>query len=86
MFGVNTEFRVVTQHTENALWNVARRLFSFRIKITSLREADIVKDSDGSNQGSVYILCCKGTRAAYRKLMKKYSYDEMMYEGVKTLI
>lgn len=86
MFGFNTEFRVVTQHTDDAMWNIANILGTLGIKITNLREADIVADADGSKQGSTYIVCCEGSKSAYRKLMKKYSLDEIMYEGVKTLI
>lgn len=86
MFGCNMDFRVVTQHTENAMWNIARILWSFGIKITNLREADIVADADGSKHGDVYILCCKGSKFAYQNLKKTYSYDEIAYEGVKTLI
>ena len=86
MFGRNMEFRVVTQHTDNAARNIARLLGSFNIMITNLLEADIVADADGSKHGSTYILCCTGSKFAYRNFMKKYSYDEIMYEGFKTLI
>ena len=86
MFGRNMEFRVVVQHTDDAMWNIANILGSLGVKVTSLREADIVADADGSKHGSTYIVCCDGTERAYRKLMKKYSLDEIIYEGVKTLM
>lgn len=86
MFGCNMDFRVVTRHNESAAWHIADILRSLGIKIMDLREADIVADADGSKRGSAYILCCKGSNFAYRRLMKVYSYDEILYEGVKTLI
>lgn len=86
MFGFNTKFRVVVQHTYITALNIATILQSFGVAITELREADIVADADGSKQGSAYVICCEGSRYAYLKFMKKYSMDEIMYEGVKTLI
>ena len=86
MFGFNMNFRVVVQHTYVTALNIATILQSFGVVITELRDADIVADADGSKQGSTYIVCCEGSKSAYRKLMKKYSLDEIMYEGVKTLI
>jgi phosphopantetheine adenylyltransferase len=86
MFSFNIEFRVVVQHTYVAALNVATALQSLGVAITELREADIVADADGSKHGSTYIVCCEGSRYAYHKFMKEYSMDEIMYEGVKTLI
>lgn len=86
MFGLNIKFRVVVQHTYVAALNIATILQSLGVAITELREADIVADADGSKHGSTYVICCEGSRYAYHKLMKKYSMDEIMYEGVKTLI
>lgn len=86
MFGFNMNFRVVVQHTYITALNIARILQSFGVAITELREADIVADSDGSKQDSAYIICCEGSKYAYHKFMKRYSMDEIMYEGVKTLI
>lgn len=86
MFGWNMEFRVVVNHIDAVARAIADLLRSFGIRVTNLREADIVADADGSIHGNVYILCCEGSRLAYRKFMKTYSFDEIMYEGVKTLM
>ena len=86
MFGFNIEFRVVVRHTYIAALKAATILQSFGVMITELREADIVVDADDSKHGSMYVICCEGPRYAYHKFMKKHSMDEIMYEGVKTLI
>lgn len=86
MLGRNMEFRIVAQHTQHAVSNLFLVLQSLGITLTNLREADIVADADGSKHGDVYILCCEGTKRAYRKFMEEYSMTEIMYEGVKTLM
>ena len=86
MFWDILKFRVIVQHSEEAAMSVKGLLTRNGITIYDLREAEIVSNTDGSNKGSVYVLCCKSTHEVYKNFKERFNYQEVRYENFKTLI
>lgn len=82
----NVEFRVICQHNEEAVCSVSSFLKNYGVKIHNLREADVVKDSDNSKIDSIYVLCCTGSMAKYNFIKERGRYQEIEYEGYRTLV
>jgi hypothetical protein len=84
MFKMN--FRVAIRHDELAANTLKTMATNHNIKITDLREADVIQKSDDKTMGNLYIVCCEGSIFSYSSFKKKYKFDEILYEGVKTLM
>lgn len=79
-------FNVASPYNEEMTKSNAKILKRFGFTIFGLREADIVRDPDGSMVGKVYILCCRGKVGDYKDFKTKFNWKEIIYEGRKTLI
>ena len=80
------EFRLIVQFLEEAAVNGARILRKEGFKVYDLLESDIVYDSDGSKDSSVYVLCCRGEKTEFERFKKQRKFNEIMYEGFRTLM
>lgn len=85
MFG-KIEFRMLSQFNKEAATCVADVLRKEGFEIYDLRISSIVSDSDGSKVSEAYILCCKGKKRDYERFKHKHELDEIIHEGIKTLM
>jgi len=80
-------FNVIVKHSSGALVYIGQILGQNHITTHDLRETDIVMDDDGSKVDEVYIICCKGSENDFERIKVRYfKNDEIMYEGLKSLI
>ena len=82
----NMEFRVVCLHKEEEVRSVSSFLKNYGVKIHDLREADVVRDSDKFKIDSIYVLCCTSSKAKYNFIKGRGRYQEIEYEGYRTLV
>ena len=80
------KFRVITNHTEEAAVSIKDLLKKEGFEIYDLRESDIIKSSDGFKIQPIYVLCCKGTGERFDYFKVKHKFEEMNYEGFRTLL
>ena len=86
LFYEQEDFRVLTVYDVEKAKTVADTIRSYGVEIYDIRETSILNDSDDSEVVKVFILCCKGLWSSYMDIKKYERYDEIIYEGVKTLI
>lgn len=80
------KFNVATLHIDEALENFPETLRRHGFKIIDLREADIVNDYDNSKVTEIYVWQCVGTMRKYLKFKRYGKYEQIIYEGLPTLI
>ena len=85
MFG-RLKFRVLTKNNIEAALNITGLLRNEGFEVYDCKESNIIKSSDSSDIGSVYVLCCVGLKSNYKKFKKKYQFTEIEYEGYETLM
>lgn len=81
----NLDFQVIVPEDEKKVCFNISVLKKHKIKIEDLRQACIL-DKGSSSTGNVYVLVCKGSIKTYEKIKKLFCYNEIKYEGLKTLI
>lgn len=82
MFG-KFVFNVLSPYHTEMMKNNAIVLNRYGFEVLSFLEADVVRD--GLSIGRVYILRCQGKRRDYEKFKKRFKWNEIIYEGTKTL-
>ena len=80
------EFRVLIKHTNKAVAHMTAYFTMLGIDVHDLRESDVQHCETNEKMAEVYVLCCRGTINAYLMLKNMKNFNEMMYEGVKTLV
>ena len=80
------DFRVLIKHTNDAVMHMTAYFTMLGIVVYDLRESDIQQKETNEKIGDVYILCCRGTTNVYSMVKNIKNFNEMIYEGVKTLV
>ena len=87
MFLNEMEFRVLTKVLTIAeCKNISKILIDTGFEIIDLLEANVVMPKDGSIINKVYIFCCKGETVDFLEFKSKNNYEEINYEGIRTLM
>jgi acetolactate synthase small subunit len=79
-------FNIVVRHTEEALYHISARAREFGAKVIDVRETDIIMEADGTKVSEVYILVCVAHRLVLETMKERMHFDEIEYEGRRTLI
>lgn len=83
MFG-KIEFNVVSPYNEEKTKSYISALKHLGFTIFEISEADVI-NSNNKKRGKIYVLCCRGNERDYKNFKNKLDFEEILYEGRKTL-
>lgn len=79
------KFNVLCNYSDELVVKTAKNITNLGIRILDVRYADITVADTKREVGYVFVLPCEAGWLKYQRLKRLGDYDEMLYEGLKTL-